>query len=258
MIEEHTKKNNMTWTNGITLIKDCAFKGCISLRHVHLGNQVQFIGSEVFEGCLSLTQIIIPNSVVKIGKDAFKNCPNLKYMILPDHLFTHDQSLTLFLGLSAKTSIYKYSNLRQLLARLKIHGNYSDKQNASIFEIVFLESPSEELFTNAFQFILLLDFIIVLKAREESALMISSEIESMKSKLIEIAHSNSPLRFLSVNKAFSSFKYASQPSAEKFGLFGNKKEDRIPTTTPLIKEEVEQDSNEINASIFKNSTNTLF
>lgn len=98
----------------ITNIKDCAFKGCSSLKSVAIPNSVVSIGIDAFRNCVNLTSITmqegississgafmecvnldsitIPNSVVNIGSHAFYNCSSLASATIPDSIKNIDE-----------------------------------------------------------------------------------------------------------------------------------------------------------------------
>jgi hypothetical protein len=69
--------------DGITEIKDSAFRGCTSLTSVTIPDSVTTIGDYAFHGCDSLTSVIIGDSVTTIGDSAFDNCTGLKELTMP-------------------------------------------------------------------------------------------------------------------------------------------------------------------------------
>ncbi len=68
----------------VTTIYPGAFRFCIDLKSVEIGEKVISIGSNCFEGCSNLDSIKIGPNVEKIGSFAFMDCTNLKSLILPD------------------------------------------------------------------------------------------------------------------------------------------------------------------------------
>ena len=59
----------------VTTIGTDAFRGCLSLTSITMGNSVTTIGESAFEGCTRLTSITLPDSITTIGSDAFYGCP---------------------------------------------------------------------------------------------------------------------------------------------------------------------------------------
>lgn len=55
-----------------------AFRDCIRISKVFLGNGITKISGEAFRGCQSLKEIYIPSSILEIGNEAFHSCTNLK------------------------------------------------------------------------------------------------------------------------------------------------------------------------------------
>jgi len=63
--------------NGVTSIRDYAFRDCTNLTSVIIGRGITSIGWYAFSGCTSLTSIAIPESVEFIGAGAFWGCSSL-------------------------------------------------------------------------------------------------------------------------------------------------------------------------------------
>ena len=69
-------------TDGITVIEERAFSGCIGLKQVILPNTLKEIGSRAFAGCAALAAVILPIGVVQIGRGVFSET-GLKNALLP-------------------------------------------------------------------------------------------------------------------------------------------------------------------------------
>jgi hypothetical protein len=72
----------------VAVIKDSAFRYCISLVTISIPNQVTTIEDGAFYGCTSLVSIIIPDQVTTIGDGAFRGCTSLVSIIMPDQVTT--------------------------------------------------------------------------------------------------------------------------------------------------------------------------
>ena len=70
--------------NGVTSIRDYAFRDCSSLTSVNIPNSVTTIGERAFWGCSGLTSVTIPNSVTSIGVEAFCGCSDLTSVTIPN------------------------------------------------------------------------------------------------------------------------------------------------------------------------------
>lgn len=68
---------------GVTSIKDGAFRGCSDLTRITLPVGVISIGSDTFSGCSGLTSVTLPEGVTSIGSSAFSNCSALTDITLP-------------------------------------------------------------------------------------------------------------------------------------------------------------------------------
>ena len=63
--------------DGITTIRNFAFRNCTELISITIPNSVTSIGGHAFYDCTSLESITIPNSVTSIGASAFNGCTSL-------------------------------------------------------------------------------------------------------------------------------------------------------------------------------------
>lgn len=87
--------------DSVTQIKYSAFKGCVNLTTISLGNGVTTIGSRAFYDCVSLADIVLPDSVTTIKSGAFNGCRSLTNITLSnnvtflgDRTFAHCSGLT--------------------------------------------------------------------------------------------------------------------------------------------------------------------
>ena len=62
--------------DGVVLIDDEAFRGCVNLEKVNIPSEVVGIGKMAF-AFTSIREIVIPDSVRYIDKDAFYGCSML-------------------------------------------------------------------------------------------------------------------------------------------------------------------------------------
>jgi hypothetical protein len=69
--------------DGVKIIDDSAFDGCISLTSITIPDGVTNIDCWAFSDCTSLTSIVIPDSVMEIGWDAFNGCTSLTSIAIP-------------------------------------------------------------------------------------------------------------------------------------------------------------------------------
>ena len=70
----------------IRRIDNGAFKGCVGLKSIEMGDSLHEIGWEAFMGCVNLSIIELPDSVWGIGREAFAGCENMKEISLNDSL----------------------------------------------------------------------------------------------------------------------------------------------------------------------------
>lgn len=108
-------------------IGDTAFKGCINLKEVNLGEtNLRSLGNNTFEGCTSLTSVELPKSLRNIGKSCFAGCTSLTYAKLsdgmseiPSAMFSKCTSLSTVIfpekvKLIADNAFYQCSSLTEL------------------------------------------------------------------------------------------------------------------------------------------------
>lgn len=74
--------------NTVTVIESGAFRECFRLSDIDISECVTEIESNAFTNCVSLIQIELPASLKKIGDNAFDSCDKLKNVNLPKSL-TH-------------------------------------------------------------------------------------------------------------------------------------------------------------------------
>ena len=70
--------------NGITSIRNYAFRSCTSLTSITIPEGVTSIGASAFSGCTLLTSITIPEGVTSIGNYAFSGCTSLTSITIPE------------------------------------------------------------------------------------------------------------------------------------------------------------------------------
>lgn len=70
--------------NSVKTIGERAFEYCIGLTSLTIGNSVTAIDKYAFFGYSSLTSITIPNSVTTIGEYAFYGCSGLTSAVIPN------------------------------------------------------------------------------------------------------------------------------------------------------------------------------
>ena len=75
---------NVLIPNGVTAVRQEAFKNCTILYSVKIPDGVASIGNEAFMSCRSLTEISIPSSVTSIGDWAFYDCCELTEITIPN------------------------------------------------------------------------------------------------------------------------------------------------------------------------------
>lgn len=75
---------SVTIPNSVTSIGGCAFMGCTNLHSINIPNSVTSIGGCAFEDCSGLSSITIPNSVMSIGGSAFRDCKSLSSITIPN------------------------------------------------------------------------------------------------------------------------------------------------------------------------------
>ncbi|MCL2023593.1 MAG: leucine-rich repeat protein, partial [Oscillospiraceae bacterium] len=78
--------------DGVTIIGDMAFGGCINLSTLTFPEGITTIGISAFANCKKLTSLTLPEGVITIGNAAFADCDMLSSVILPESLVTVGQS----------------------------------------------------------------------------------------------------------------------------------------------------------------------
>jgi len=69
--------------DGVTSIRDRAFRYCSCLTSVTIPNSVTTIGEQVFQGCSNVTTLKLPDNLRLIKKETFEGCSKLKSVTIP-------------------------------------------------------------------------------------------------------------------------------------------------------------------------------
>ena len=85
-----------TVPEGITAIKDQAFRGCDTLRSVDIPDSVQYVHDRAFSDCRGLAEVRLPHAPISFGQAVFSGCTALE-----DINFSGRQSPDLFQGCTA-------------------------------------------------------------------------------------------------------------------------------------------------------------
>ena len=80
----------VTMPNTLGEIRDGAFAGCSKLSKISIPNSVYWIFSGAFSNCTGLTNVIIPNSVTRIGDGVFRGCSNITSMKVDENNTVYD------------------------------------------------------------------------------------------------------------------------------------------------------------------------
>lgn len=88
---------------GISMIEESAFEGCVGLTSIVMPEGVKEIGWDAFSGCTGLTNIVIPDSVTEINGGAFFGCTSLTSIVIPKGVTEIGESA--FRGCTGLTSI---------------------------------------------------------------------------------------------------------------------------------------------------------
>jgi hypothetical protein len=81
--------------NNVSDISVSAFKGCTSLRRIHIPDHISTIKEFTFRGCKNLEEINTPTSLASVGEQAFRDCRRLKSIFVPKGVAIGEQA---FLG----------------------------------------------------------------------------------------------------------------------------------------------------------------
>ena len=106
--------------NSLRVIGEGAFEGCINLKSVKLGSNVESIDAWAFQNCTSLSSITIPSKVKEIGKEAFEGCMKLKKITIQSKKLKKVGSKA-FYGIQKKATLriprQKKKNYQKLLKK---------------------------------------------------------------------------------------------------------------------------------------------
>ena len=68
---------------GVTLIDECAFMGCLVLQKVTLPSTLRYIRNRAFSGCVALTSVELPDGLLELDALAFSDCTSLRRVYIP-------------------------------------------------------------------------------------------------------------------------------------------------------------------------------
>ncbi len=74
--------------DGVELISEGAFEGCLGLKEIVLPPSVRKIGNRAFERCENLSRIALNAGLKEIGGGAFLHCTSLEHITIPDSVTT--------------------------------------------------------------------------------------------------------------------------------------------------------------------------
>ena len=94
---------SLTMADTVKEVAGSAFRGCVYLETVDLGNGVGSIAGHVFDDCASLKEITWSNKLDTIGSSAFANCKTLEKLAFPASLTAIGESA--FSGCAVLTDI---------------------------------------------------------------------------------------------------------------------------------------------------------
>lgn len=127
-----TKPFHLHIVDGVTTIKEEAFKDCIYVTTMYIPLSMTSIESHAFSGCTSLTVVYIPSSVKSIGDNAFSGCTSLQQVDMISVKNIGDNAFSGCISLNKieipesveNIGIYAFSDHTSLI-RTKVCKNYS-------------------------------------------------------------------------------------------------------------------------------------
>ena len=84
--KECEKLEEINISSTVVSLRDEAFRGCKSIKKVHLPENVQYVGESTFRDCISIENLVIDNGNIEIGERTFENCRGIKSVTLPENL----------------------------------------------------------------------------------------------------------------------------------------------------------------------------
>ena len=67
----------VTIAEGVTIIDNSAFNGCVNLAHIKIPSTLEIIGASAFKNCAALEDVHFPGGITNIGSKAFEGCDAL-------------------------------------------------------------------------------------------------------------------------------------------------------------------------------------
>lgn len=94
---------SITMGQGLTSISDAAFSGCTNLESIKMPTSLISLGDSIFYNCSSLTSIELPTGITEIPSKAFYECVSLNSIVLSKNL-----------KLIGESAFFNCSNLEKL------------------------------------------------------------------------------------------------------------------------------------------------
>lgn len=145
---------------GVRNIEDNAFMYCSSLNDAQFGSTLKNVGNNAFSYCSSLESVMLPTSLQTIGDYAFANCASMKEAKLPSSLLTigdraFDQSplTAVYTYTIEPTTIDQYTFSSYLSSTLYIpltskENYYSNTQWSKFYHLEEFDEPYEYFYLN--------------------------------------------------------------------------------------------------------------
>ena len=96
----------------LTHIGDYAFNGCINLKKVTFGDNIEYIDDKAFIYCESLEEAILPKNLKSLGEYAFGECYSIKKIFIPKTL--EEWGMSPFIGNISVTEIVLEDGLKKI------------------------------------------------------------------------------------------------------------------------------------------------
>ncbi|MBO5925584.1 MAG: leucine-rich repeat protein [Clostridia bacterium] len=74
--------NHLSVPSGVKVIGEGAFKNCVKLEKLDIGDEVQELRKEACRGCKELEYVYLPQNVRKVGESAFRDCISLTKLVV--------------------------------------------------------------------------------------------------------------------------------------------------------------------------------
>jgi uncharacterized repeat protein (TIGR02543 family) len=138
-VQDFISLTNVVLSDGIEILNQLSFAGCINLVSIVLPYTLGHIGTNAFQNCTSLRNIVLPPNLLVINDDAFAGCSSLETIAIPNSVTTI--GVQAFQGCSNLVSV-TLPSVNEYLLGPSAFKNCSSLTNITLNRLAYLENST--------------------------------------------------------------------------------------------------------------------